>query len=483
MSERAEFEAMLNTTQVQTSLDAVRSKQDALIGSGGRLEGILGNVESAMKRGAGQLAAFAKAHIDTSNAMGMVAAGGAEIAQGFAMGGPVGGAIAGATVLVENLTRAWEKELKAQDEALTKNFAATDATGSAMNKAKDDVLALRQKLSEQGLSQSEVQVAATNREIAAIKAKIGALVDLRSVNGAPGDEEKQLRATVAALYEKEKLLKQIDKINAPAPGAKVNAPEVDLETSIQMWLSKIHDEAVAHRTATDIEGFEAKKKLELDRIKLETASYTISRQEAEKAAAEEEALLRKQDEANKQAMEAQMARLDQAYGAGFDAILGGAESSIFGFLEATKEGQKDAAQQATASFLKSTGEQLVGLGLKNVLEGAALTFAGDPAGAGIAGIGAAELALGGAMGATGIAIAPAAASARGGGALSRAATDRGVNQGGGRGGSGSGSGPTTVVINNSYSAIVAAAPQDQGREVERVRNARTRSAGLDGPRR
>ena len=76
-------------------------------GAGNELEVLYGGV-------------VAKAHADVATAQGRVVAGGAEIVSSFAAAGPVGGAISAASVLVNNLQKAWEDERARATEKLRK---------------------------------------------------------------------------------------------------------------------------------------------------------------------------------------------------------------------------------------------------------------------------------------------------------------------------------------------------------------------------
>lgn len=149
------------------------------------------------------------------------------------------------------------------------------------------------------------------------------------------------------------------------------------------------------------------------------------------------------------------------------------------YLDMKIQGEKDAELQATAAFMKGIGSQLIGIGTRSLFEGGAKLF--NPV---TAPIGVAEMAFGGGaiaagigLGAAGTAITHTAAGGTVGKALpsssSSAATDRGVNYGrsGGRSSGGEG-----AVINIVYSAA-GPAPEDTGREVQRVLDVHRRRVG------
>lgn len=237
---------------------------------------------------------------------------------------------------------------------------------------------------------------------------------------------------------------------------------------------KAMEDQAAYAAELEESANKAHREAVLDRVKSDVAAAVEEQRLAKQTA---DAQIREQKriaEEHKKSVEEQQKLLDQAWGSGFDAVMGNAESAFLGFLDATEKGQKKAAQEEAKAFLESTGKQLIGLGIKNVLEGGAMALGGNPAGAGIAEIGLLELAAGGALYGGGVAIPGVPASS---GSRSAAATDRGVNRpnraGGGAGGGGGGDTNITFVSG----AIVGAPPQDQGREVDRVLNARRRAAG------
>lgn len=162
-----------------------------------------------------------------------------------------------------------------------------------------------------------------------------------------------------------------------------------------------------------------------------------------------------------------------AAGAAFNSAIGAAES----YFIAVATGEKHAAEKSAAMFLSSTGQQLVGIGAKAIWEGAIISANPASLGAGLPmmGIGAAAVAAGIAMGAGGASISagiPSAGRGRGG---SGGGMDRGVNSP--RRESGGSRDATPAPINIVYGAA-GPAPEDTGREVERVLNVRRRRLGM-----
>jgi hypothetical protein len=149
------------------------------------------------------------------------------------------------------------------------------------------------------------------------------------------------------------------------------------------------------------------------------------------------------------------------------------------YFKAKIEGAEHAEEMAAAAFLSGVGEQLVGLGTKNIFEGAsllAMSFGVDPRGYAMLGIGTAAIAAGVGMGAGSAAISHQAAGGTVGKPLEdkKAAKDRGASP---RSGSGGGGGSGGLTVNVSYGAG-GPLPEDIAREIDKVvkQNDRRRGA-------
>lgn len=141
--------------------------------------------------------------------------------------------------------------------------------------------------------------------------------------------------------------------------------------------------------------------------------------------------------------------------------LGNATGALNTFFVGMATGQKHAAEEATAAFLTGTGNQLVGIGTKAILEGAIISANPLTPGAGIGmiGLGAAAIGVGIGMGAGGAAI--SAAIPRDGG-TEKARRDRGIDAP--RSGSASGSGaPSGGLTVNHYYAVGGPLAEDSAR--------------------
>jgi len=89
-------------------------------------------------------------------------------------------------------------------------------------------------------------------------------------------------------------------------------------------------------------------------------------------------------------------------------------SSLNQFIKMAVAGEENAAQQVAASFLSSIGQQIVGIGIKQIIEGTGISLTGHPAGPALVAHGTAALAVGAAMGASGAAMSGALATKSGG---------------------------------------------------------------------
>lgn len=163
------------------------------------------------------------------------------------------------------------------------------------------------------------------------------------------------------------------------------------------------------------------------------------------------------------------------------ALAEGATSTLIGasqdYFKAKIEGAENAEALAAAAFLSGVGEQLVGLGTKNLFEGAGMlvTSGGvDPRGYALTALGAGAIAAGVGMGAGSAAISHTAAGGTIGKELpdKKAAKDKGASPG--RGGGGSGGGP--LVVNVAYGAG-GPLPEDTAREIQKAVDTGRRRGG------
>lgn len=155
-------------------------------------------------------------------------------------------------------------------------------------------------------------------------------------------------------------------------------------------------------------------------------------------------------------MEADARRVQDAWG--------DAGSAISDTMQGVFADMVMGGEVSTAAVMKSLGTELVGLGTKNLFEGAAMAIMGNPAGASLAAIGAAEVAAGAGMG--------AAAKSMGGGGGGAARPSPGMNDGGG-----SGRGERGPTIINVHALNPTA---ETGRAIERsVRNASRKRGGAN----
>lgn len=502
MTEVAQYEARLDMRQVKEELVQVRAGQDALHAQGSKLHSNLEAIDRAGREAGKGLGAM-------SFALGGVAGGGKEVANvlgdlaGLITAGPFAIAVTAGAAAVTAFAGDFLKIREASKQAV-------EDASKHLEDLKTDIKDLDFELQAMA-SGTTIEIA--KQRAAAAKAEAEARDAIEAAGGAKAFQQmarieeragevpqrfKELYdaailATATYAKEQEKLQKLVmneqfkkflddEKEAAKSAAALGKIKPLDNDTlyggSVLPEALKAMEQQADYVAELDDKSAAHHREAVLLRVKADVAAYQAevkAKEEADKEIAASDKKLN--DELAKNTDE-QMKLLENAYGAGLEAVLGGAANSFFGFLEATKEGQKNAAQAAAAAFLKSTGQQLVGLGIKNILEGGALTFAGNPAGAAIAGIGAAEIAAGAAMGAGGIALAPPSA---GGGGAGGAAPTRGAGVRASGGGGGRRGGSDVVQSVTIVYGAGGYAPQETGRHVFKALNSFAASSGVPPP--
>lgn len=145
------------------------------------------------------------------------------------------------------------------------------------------------------------------------------------------------------------------------------------------------------------------------------------------------------------------------------------------YVDAKIEGAENAEAEVAAKALKGIGDQLVGIGTKNLIEGTGMTILGDPRGPALIGLGSVAIATGIGFGAGGTAVAHTAGGNKIGQAASRedrmGARERGASPRSSRGGEGGG-----FVVNVSY-GVAGPLPEDTAREIHRALKTGGRRAG------
>lgn len=447
-SERATFIGDWDGSKIDKGVEESRKKLFSLNGgfeslkaNAGKVDQAFGSLEKVMK----QVGATSSA---TGKAMAEVVGSAGDIAQAFALGGPVLGGIAAATAAVSALTRHWDDLLKKQDEAITKQFAATDDATALSRKVFNDIAGLKEKLADAGLTDAKRAFNSVQREIDAVEQKLALM---RVAGKIWTDEEVQaariLEAVIDKLREKQNLAVAAAGLGSGGRGGgggvlRGGARDGDVvkhfeDTALAAIKRKRVEASGGPQTLAEViaaqqpngDGSIFKKALDLEQ------QYNAQRLEMAKRTAESMRLVEEQRIASMTDAMVQFAAITgEALGAG----LAGSKTAFADFLKA--------ASRMAGGFIMLEGGKLAATGVANSLMGnpaGPLQFIGGMllVGAGAAvqsgGPAAVSAIAGGGFGGGG-------GGGFGGGGVSRAARDPGVNRAPGTSSSGTGGGFTLI---------------------------------------
>lgn len=533
--ERAQFIVELDATQAVAGLNQIRETEDQLLGTGSAFENQLSRIEDkafdlhrAMAPAASSVMGLSNAFLGGSTEAGKLAMAGTQLINAFAMGGPMGVAFAGATFAIAAMS-------KSMDEAAANSHTFNDAMDSMLHTTIVDgdqkfidmekslgalekrFVSFKHTADEMALSEAKAEEASLQKEAVNLQGSIDRL-NARTLDLARQKREAEKHSGFIFENEAASLKEQIDTVFAvinlnEAKLAQVNSQlgvsfekvkqaqdnfnafqeKQDAAASKKEETAEARADRLANAEADRIARADAAMEREENRqaeardrrkeAENDAEQKALARKELQAAKTEEritaklareaEARARKQEEANRRVEES----YDRLYGSVFESTLSNATGALDTFIQASVQGHKDAAKEAAAAFLKSEGQQLVGIGTRAIVEGGIISL--NPltpgAGAPMVAAGVAAIGIGIGMGAGGAALSPAA-TAGGGGSLSSAATDRGVNRSGGGGGSGGAAAQSVTII---YGAA-GPAPQDTGRQVFKALQSFTLASGI-GP--
>lgn len=464
-TETATFLLRAETRELDAAVQASRGKVISLNGGVTQLASTLDRVGGKAGRDAQQaIGAFAGALGPAAGKTAQLVNNIGDLA-GALSGGGLTLALAGAGVAVAALTSHWDDLIQKQDEAIAKIGAGLDPLISQRKALEKQVDDLRRAA---GLEGPKDRFAATQREIDDAQKRID---DIRHMNLFAQKERegeiKQLEAIVR-LLERRQNLEQL-------PFAKGAQKAVGGPTADALEMQAARDKYAIEDRISE----QAEKELEaFDRLEKEKTK--IAEEQARERAKTNAMLQDMRMRAVEQSVEREQALWDDFYSvfsdsaqAAFSNVIG-ASASFFAMQAA---GEKRAAQKSAATFLSSTGQQLVGVGTKAVWEGIVANAAIPGSGVPLMLAGGGAIAAGVAMGATGSGISASVSKAEArdadrARARKRGGTERGVNQG--RSTPSSGLGGKTIVVNVSYGAV-GPKPEDSAREII--------EALLDGERR
>jgi hypothetical protein len=413
-SERADFYATLDLKAVEASLKQARAEIDATITANGRLDASLGRVEGAvgkMRKGmgpaVGAMNGLTAAMGETTGAMGKVLAGGGQLANAWAAGGPMMAAIAGLGVGLAMLQKHWDEVNKAQDEAIAKEFAVTDKASKMLTDLRKQVGKEREQLAiatSTGDDRSMVEFALSFREqmVAANALMENTDAHIRSIGKGA---RKQIDELIALRAETMKIAKATaDKTKTPKKGEPDWLLEGPAGLPSDSEFDKAMDERYAKERAADQMERDLREKADADGLKA-LRDHEKDVLAAKKVGAQAADALR-MEEIQKEQDNLEMIRkgYQDLYTDWMPGALNNGLGAFQGFIDGVIEGDEYAAQKATAAFMKSTGNQLVGIGTKALFEGAVMNTAVPGSGIPMMAVGGLAIAAGVGMGAGSTAI-------------------------------------------------------------------------------
>lgn len=408
----AEFTIVLTAAQAQAELDRTKTAAlslggglDRVVDSEKRLQALWAgapnlyakvssgffDMENAAKRLKGQLGPQAAALSMVSAALGETAgeAGKAisaagQLASAWASGGPLGVSTVALTYSVGLLVDHWRDLNEEQSKAVDREFAGTDASSAKLRAAQDANRAIRDQLSEQGLTSKEKQLAATNREISALQAQVDGMRQAGKIWTENEIKTRdQLNQTIRLLRERQRLIALLPDESPDSPGGGRSSPGLKEESGWERIKRERQDAYEAQHTK-DL----AALKMQQDEIDMILDAKHDARMEREREAtrmqAEEERERTRflaEQEKERARIEQDAAREKEArmrqVGDTVASIGAGAAQTL---TNAIVTGQKDAAAQTAIYVMGNAGTALIGSGLKLAGESvmSALTPGGQP---------------------------------------------------------------------------------------------------------
>jgi hypothetical protein len=517
-TEEANFKLSVTAGQAQAELDKTRTSALSL---GGGLERVKGGLEkfdagaresSKVLRGLGGI--MGESHSQALEFLGLAG----DLAGAFASGGFFAVGMAAGTFVVKEVAEAYQESatnakileqampglsqtiVRLKDAALVPGKQALEDFRKQLHDFGKDSRQIA--IDAQQLLLTQLQQRQTNLSLAAQREneELVALARSKLRGGNVSAEDIKQQSDVLQLVQERK--KATDEMYDSTLKGLVELHSIDQQLDKKEAAKKYQDalNGAGIKSGADVneymrrkygltpqEAHDAEQKQIDDNLE-QTQKWAQDRLAYDKSLADARARLREAEfQAEQEKLKQQLALRKQFA----SEALGIGVSASQELLDAVITGQDHALEHFAAAIAKQAGTALIGHGMDAAAGGIAMLSLGNPAGAVPLATGLGLIAGGVAMGgvATGI------EHVAGGGTLFQklpdrtaagAATHSGINTGGG-GSRGSGGGGQTIV-NIVNGAIVAPAPQDQGREVQRVLEARFRSSGMgtnntQGPRR
>jgi hypothetical protein len=432
---------------------------------------------------------------------GKAVAAAGQLVAAFGSGGGIGVAIAGATLAVNTLTKAWDDEIAAQDKALANEYKAVDAAIKSTNNIRDRIDTLNAAISDAsgggGISGDSIfkireRYAAESAALKDISEKLNQrLVMEGDLTSQEYGQLEQARKGLKLLDEAKAKEIELYKLRRDAKngagkggvGKPVDAPAADPSLARIFNYDQLtaEDDALAaagekRRKAAAESQAEAARQRELDFINWQIDVGDQARKDREDAEIESA----KRIAAEKKQIAEKSAGFDKAIEADRLALAqsaaGTLASTTQSYIEAKIAGgekAKNAEALAIAASLKGIGDQLVGFGIMQEFKAAtyAIDSGGlDPRAALLAGTGAAAIAAGLGLGAASAGI-TASIPSGGGGSSAEAARSTGASSS--RSSSSSGA-PSSTTINITYGGPTGRVAEDVAKDVEKSQRKNTK---------
>ncbi len=502
----SEVEQHANTTSGR--LDALQKSAKGLQEKMGPAAAAISSVSAALGASGGEA--------------GKVVAVVGQLAAAFGAGGPLGVAVVAATTAVDYLTKSWEAEIKAQDEALKKTYSAVEKQIDLLRKAREETDKIRREMqpeewrtsADRKKAREEIskEIESFNAQREARRRRVSELpeeaarldAELRLLESRRNETEKQFELQDRAERYRKAEAEQVEFNNKKREdeAKKLDAARVAREKynqriadTSEILIASMEEEERQLREAAKMrrEAAAEREKLELERMGMSLSGGFVSNEIRGAGAGTQgaAATTEMQAMAVEAAINAQMAEdwslawikaggdVADSFG-DLQSVATGTLSTLTAgtqqYLDDVITGQENAEAALAAMLMRTAGQALIGSGID--LGGRAVVSAFTPGlqplaaaqGAAAAGLIASGIALGG----TATGIEHMAAGGQIGKPLpdKESATDRGASPRSSRGGGDGG----PIVINISY-GVGGPLPEDTAREIARVQRTGNRRSG------
>lgn len=529
-----EAKIVVDAKQAQANVDAFNKSlsvvEQTAQSSGARLDALqktAQGLQQKMAPAAAAISSVSSALGATGGAAGQAVAVLGQLAAAFGAGGPMAVALVATTTAIDKLTKAWDEEIKAQDEALRRTYASAEAAAKSLQGVRDELDKIRRaNMPEEWQRSADAaqRLADVERRIAAEQTKLLTPGGRRRV-GISDEERSSIESAIRlAEAEKVKIIELNAEIEKETKNRKIEAAQADFDAKRKQEeekrLAKLTEARNKHNQALEAERV-ARASIQIAQMEEEEKQLRAVAEARKQAAAERDAVeLQRMGlslsaplagggtvggagagtqgiagaQTEMQAMAVEAAKnaamaedwslawtragndVAESFGGAagaIDAAIGIATQGMQQYLDDVITGQEDAEAAFASSVMAQAGQALISYGTQLAGKAVMDAFTAPPLAAaeGVAAVGliAAGIGLGGAA----TAVQHTAAGGTIGQALpTDARTDRGASPR--TGGGGGSSGP--FVLNISY-GVGGPLPEDTAREIHRVMRTNDRRRG------